>query len=124
MKLAGTIASMGQAAARLAVALALVLFALAPAFDAAACAGDEDIHVTAAHGSTLTATAQLHSHDAGAADVEGLCAHGHCHHAAAAWPLREPAAEPVRLTVTVGRPGLTRLPPSRDPTNLERPPRA
>jgi hypothetical protein len=118
--------SAGRALARLAMALVLVLFALAPAFDAVACAGDEEAHaVAAAHGSRVTATpAVVHDHDGGAADLHGLCAHGHCHHAATAWPLREPVQTPSLIRATGERPALTRLPPSRDPAGLDRPPRA
>jgi hypothetical protein len=106
----------------MAMMLLLVLFALTPALDAVACAGDEEVPaVTAAHAPFAQVTVV---HDHGGGDAHGLCVHGHCHHAATAWPLREPVQAPTLIVATAERPAPTRLPPSRDPTGLDRPPRA
>jgi len=125
MTLSQGMTELGRGLARMAMALLLVLFALTPALDAVACAGDEKApSVAAAHGSLpSTAVVEVHDHG-GAADLHGLCAHGHCHHAAAGWPLREPVLAPARFAAAAERPALTRLPPSLAPTGLERPPRA
>lgn len=104
--------------------LLLVLFALTPALDAVACAGDEEVaSVAAAHASPFAAKVSV-VHDHGGGDAHGLCVHGHCHHAATAWPMREPVQAPTLIAATTERPVPTRLPPSRDPTGLDRPPRA
>ena len=121
-------ASLG--AGRLAVALALAVFALAPAFDALTCAGEGEPEAAAAsvllsqHASVAAASSvDRHGHSE-APLGDAPCAHGHCHHniAFGSEPIPEPAA-PVKIA-RLATPPETAEPSSFDPSGLERPPRA
>jgi len=112
---------------RVAVALALAFFALAPAVDAMSCAGDGELHAAAVStldspGAAASGVDRSDHGDSGPGDA--ACAHGHCHHnmAFGSAAIPQPAA-PVKLA-RVGGPPLTVQPPSFDPSGLERPPRA
>ena len=123
----GLLAAMRRAkrgVGRVAVALALALFALAPAVDAVSCSGEEEAAAASTlHSQTVAAASAVDHQDHGdASDV--ACAHGHCHHnlGFGSPPVPE-AAVPVKLA-RLDTPPETAQPPSFDPSGLERPPRA
>ena len=117
--------------AQLAAVLALVLFAAAPAAEAASC-GYEAVRTTAAVSLNAAGALETITQTDGEAPEQApkggvkpshACTHGHCHHAAAA-PADDAGAEaarPVRV-VPVTWSGL-RAPPGAHPSLLKPPPR-
>lgn len=96
-------------------ALFVGLFALAPAADAFACAGE----IEPAH----AAAVDIHSDpDDGGGPVHGVCAHGHCHHGAKAADNRPEAPLAAFETARHER-APNDLRASHAPDELKRPPR-
>lgn len=100
----------------------LVALVVAPAVDAAVCAGDDR---PVAAETLQVAKAQAADHqNSHPADLAGDCQHGHCHHGAPmlGGPIdAEPALIPTDTPPTASN---TRALASLDPTGPERPPRA
>jgi hypothetical protein len=102
------------------VACFLAVFALAPAFDAVVCEGEEP---AAAHALVRQTVAIDHSHQ-GHTEPSGVCAHGHCHQTASEAPHAAVVPAVARVEHQVLRPVLHCVPVSNRHFPLIRPPRA